>query len=148
MPLMIEPLVFRPNEISGGYMIDGNIDKILPLVRQAVELGADIIKADPTEEVSAYHRVIEAAGRIPVLVRGGGKTSDTEILKRTYDLMVQGAAGIVYGRNIIQHADPAGMTRALLAIVHENAGVVDAARFIKPAQDAPSVSFSDFNGPE
>ena len=46
MPLMIEPLVMQDNT-NGGYMVDGNIDKILPLVRQAVELGADIIKADP-----------------------------------------------------------------------------------------------------
>jgi DhnA family fructose-bisphosphate aldolase class Ia len=45
MPLMIEPLVFRPNEQAGGYMVDGDRRKILPLVRQAVELGADIIKA-------------------------------------------------------------------------------------------------------
>ncbi|MDB6173376.1 MAG: DhnA-type fructose,6-bisphosphate aldolase [Chthoniobacteraceae bacterium] len=133
MPLMIEPLVFKPNEASGGYMVDGNFDKILPLVRQAVELGADIIKADPTEDVTLYHRVIEAAGRIPVLVRGGGKISDSEILRRTYDLMVQGAAGIVYGRNIIQHADPAGMTRALLAIVHDGASAAEAAKLIKPA---------------
>ncbi|MDB6154360.1 MAG: fructose-bisphosphate aldolase, partial [Chthoniobacteraceae bacterium] len=127
------PLVFKPNEASGGYMVDGNFDKILPLVRQAVELGADIIKADPTEDVTLYHRVIEAAGRIPVLVRGGGKISDSEILRRTYDLMVQGAAGIVYGRNIIQHADPAGMTRALLAIVHDGASAAEAAKLIKPA---------------
>ena len=31
----------------------------------------------------------------------------------------QGARGIVYGRNVIQHPDPAGMTRALMAVVHE-----------------------------
>lgn len=131
MPLMIEPLVFRPNEMAGGYMVDGDLDKILPLVRQSVELGADIIKADPTDDVGVYHRVIETAGRIPVLVRGGGKAPDAEILRRTQDLMVQGAAGIVYGRNIIQHQDPAGITRALLAIVHDGATAVEAAKLIK-----------------
>jgi fructose-bisphosphate aldolase, class I len=130
MPLMIEPLVFRPNEQAGGYMVDGDLDKILPLVRQAVELGADIIKADPTDDVGVYHRVIEIAGRIPVLVRGGGKAPDAEILDRTEKLMKQGAAGIVYGRNIIQHADPAGMTKALMAIVHEGAKASEAAKLI------------------
>jgi DhnA family fructose-bisphosphate aldolase class Ia len=30
-----------------------------------------------------------------------------------------GAAGIVYGRNVIQHERPAAITRALMAIVHE-----------------------------
>ena len=130
MPLMIEPLVFQPNTKAGGYMVDGDLDKILPLVRQAVELGADIIKADPTDDVSLYGRVVEIAGRIPVLVRGGGKAADREILERTEALIAQGAAGIVYGRNIIQHANPAGMTRALMAVVHDGATAADAARHL------------------
>jgi DhnA family fructose-bisphosphate aldolase class Ia len=121
MPLMIEPLVFKPNTEAGGYQVDGNLEKILPLVRQAVELGADVIKADPTDDPADYHQVIQIAGRIPVLVRGGGRVSDEEILQRTHVLIGQGAAGIVYGRNIIQHSNPAGMTRALMALVHEGA---------------------------
>jgi fructose-bisphosphate aldolase, class I len=125
MPLMIEPLVMQDNT-KGGYMVDGDIAKILPLVRQAVELGADIIKADPCDDVAEYHRVVEIAQSIPVLVRGGGKVSDREIMTRTRALMDQGARGIVYGRNVIHHANPAGMTAALMAIVHEGA-TVDAA---------------------
>lgn len=118
MPVMIEPLVFRPNSEKGGYMVDGDIKKILPLVRQAVELGADIIKADPTNDVDDYHRVVEVAGDIPVLVRGGSKASDEEILQRTRLLMKQGVSGIVYGRNIIQHENPFAITKALMDIVH------------------------------
>jgi DhnA family fructose-bisphosphate aldolase class Ia len=132
MPLMVEPLVFKPNAQAGGYMVDGDLDKILPLVRQAVELGADIIKADPTDDVGVYHEVVRIA-RVPVLVRGGGKAPDREILERTQGLIEQGAAGIVYGRNIIQHRDPAGMTRALMAIVHEGAPAAQAARLLEPA---------------
>lgn len=125
MPLMIEPLVMQDNS-KGGYMVDGNIDKILPLVRQAVELGADIIKADPCDDPTEYHRVIQIAQGVPVLVRGGGKVSDQEILSRTKVLMEQGARGIVYGRNVIHHDNPAGMTAALMAIVHDGASVEDA----------------------
>jgi class I fructose-bisphosphate aldolase len=121
MPLMVEPLVMKDNAQAGGYMVDGDIDRILPLVRQAVELGADIIKADPTDNVSDYHRVIEIAAGKPVLVRGGGRVSDQEILQRTYELMQQGAKGIVYGRNVIQHSNPSAMTRALMAVVHDDA---------------------------
>ncbi len=134
MPLMIEPLVFQPNESAGGYMVDGDLEKILPLVRQAVELGADIIKADPTDDVGVYHQVVEISGRIPVLVRGGGKAPDAEILRRTEGLIQQGVHGIVYGRNVIQHQNPGGMTKALMAIVHGGATADQAAQFLKAGQ--------------
>jgi DhnA family fructose-bisphosphate aldolase class Ia len=119
MPMMVEPLVFRPNHEAGGYQVDGDVTRVLHLVRQAVELGADVIKADPTDPVSAYGEVVKVAGRVPVLVRGGGRVGDAEILERTAQLVATGVAGIVYGRNVIQHPDPAGITRALMAVVHD-----------------------------
>ena len=76
-------------------MVDGDIDKILPLVR------------------------------------GGGKVSEAEILRRTRDLMGQGARGIVYGRNVIQHPNPAGMTKALMAVVHDGASPEDAIKYLE-----------------
>jgi DhnA family fructose-bisphosphate aldolase class Ia len=133
MPLMIEPLVMQANETAGGYMVDGTLEKIVPLVRQAVELGADIIKADPCDDISAYHQVIEAASGVPVLVRGGGRVSDEEILARTQTLMEQGATGIVYGRNVIQHANPDRMTKALMAVVHDGVNATTAAAMLKGA---------------
>ncbi len=130
MPMMVEPLVFQPNSVAGGYMVDGDLTQIMYLVRQAVELGADIIKADPTDDVSLYHKVVETAGGIPVLVRGGGRVSDKEILLRTQGLLEQGASGIVYGRNVIQHPNPKGITKALMAMVHDGASVQKALRLI------------------
>jgi len=120
MPLMVEPLVMKETP-AGSYGVNGDLEKILPLVRQAVELGADIIKADPTDDPSQYHQVIRIAGDIPVLVRGGGKAPEAELLQRTQALLEQGIAGLVYGRNIIQHDNPVGMTRALMAMLHDNA---------------------------
>lgn len=130
MPMMVEPLVFRPNQEAGGYQVDGDLVKIQHLVRQAVELGADLIKADPTDDPSVYHKVVEAAGGIPVLVRGGGKAPDAEILARTEALLQQGVAGIVYGRNVVQHRHPAGMVAALMAIVHQGATAAQAAKLL------------------
>jgi fructose-bisphosphate aldolase, class I len=116
MPLMVEPLVMKPG--TAGYDVNGDVERIVTLVRQAVELGADAIKADPTDDLGDYPRVIEAASGRPVLVRGGGRAPDEEILERSRRVMAAGASGLVYGRNVIQHADPAGMTQALMAIVH------------------------------
>ena len=42
-------------------------------------------------------------------------------------VLVGGAAGLVYGRNVIQHRDPSAMTRALAALVHEGASAEVAA---------------------
>jgi fructose-bisphosphate aldolase, class I len=124
MPLMVEPLAMRAGET--GYGVDGDVDRIVTLVRQAVELGADVVKADPTDDLDDYERVVEAAGGRPVLVRGGGRAPDEEILRRTETVLARGAAGIVYGRNVIQHEAPAAMIRALMSILHEDASAEEA----------------------
>ncbi|ASJ62864.1 aldolase [Sinorhizobium meliloti] len=120
MPLMIEPLVMQPVTEHGGYMVDGDADKIVTLTRLAREMGADIVKADPTNDADEFHRVVEAA-RCPVLVRGGGKEDLRSVLDKSAALMKQGAMGMVYGRNIYQHSNPKAVVRALMAIVHDNA---------------------------
>ena len=45
--------------------------------------------------------------------------------------MQQGCAGIVYGRNVIQHKDPGGITRAFMAVVHEGATADQASKMVK-----------------
>ncbi|WP_171986822.1 MULTISPECIES: class I fructose-bisphosphate aldolase [Sinorhizobium/Ensifer group] len=120
MPLMIEPLVMQPVTERGGYMVDGDAEKIVTLTRLAREMGADIIKADPTTNAEDFHRVVEAA-RCPVLVRGGGKEDLRAVFDKSAALMRQGAVGMVYGRNIYQHANPSAIVRGLMAIVHDDA---------------------------
>ena len=120
MPLMIEPLVMLPNEVRGGYQVDGNAEKIVTLVRLASEMGADIIKADPTENPEDFHRVVEAA-RVPVLVRGGGRDDLKAVLMKSAALMAQGAKGMVYGRNIYQHDNPKAVVNALMGMIHRGA---------------------------
>ncbi|OCP18249.1 MULTISPECIES: class I fructose-bisphosphate aldolase [unclassified Ensifer] len=120
MPLMIEPLVMQPVTERGGYMVDGDAEKIVTLTRLAREMGADIVKADPTTNAEDFHRVVEAA-RCPVLVRGGGKEDLRAVFDKSAALMRQGAMGMVYGRNIYQHANPSAVVRGLMAIVHDDA---------------------------
>lgn len=133
MPLMVEPLVMQDNSIAGGYMTDGDTDKIRTLVRQAVELGADLIKADPTDDITEYGRVLEVAGDVPVLVRGGGKVDNRTLLERTAAVLDQGASGIVYGRNVVQHENPAGIVAALMAMLHQGASVDQALALVEGA---------------
>ncbi|MBN9187642.1 MAG: aldolase [Microbacterium sp.] len=134
MPLMVEPLAMKPDD--RGYGVDGDIEKIVTPVRPAVELGADLVKADPSDRAEDYVRAVEAAGGRPLLVRGGGVADTEAVLERTAALMRTGVAGLVYGRNILQHEDPRGMTRALMAITHGEASAADARALI----GAPAVA--------
>jgi DhnA family fructose-bisphosphate aldolase class Ia len=120
MPLMIEPLVMAPAGLGVAYGSLGDVEKMVPLVRLARELGADIIKADPTDRVQDFHRIVEAA-RCPTLVRGGGKGELSAVLEKSAALMAQGASGMVYGRNVYQHSNPSRVVSALMAIVHQGA---------------------------
>ena len=121
MPLMIEPLVMQAHGAGrGGYMVDGDAEKIVTLVRLAREMGADIVKADPTSDPKDFHRVVQAA-RCPVLVRGGGREDLQQVFARSRVLLDQGAVGMVYGRNVYQHANPSAVVSALMAMIHEGA---------------------------
>jgi DhnA family fructose-bisphosphate aldolase class Ia len=51
---------------------------------------------------------------------------DRTLLERTHAILEQGASGIVYGRNIIQHPNPTAIVRALMSIVHEGSSVDNA----------------------
>ncbi len=130
MPIMIEPLPMRPG--AGAYEVEADADRLIPLVRQATELGADLIKCDATDDLADFGRLVEAA-RVPVLVRGGGRIDEGELFERTRGVLERGARGIVYGRNVIQHPDPAAMVRALRSVVHEGASPADAARSLVAA---------------
>jgi class I fructose-bisphosphate aldolase len=132
MPLMIEPLVMQPNSDKGGYLVDGDADKIVTLVRLAREMGADIVKADPTTDPADFHRVVEAA-RCPVLVRGGGRADLRQVFANSYALMRQGAAGMVYGRNIYQHDNPGRVVKALMAMIHDGVDDAEAWRIYEAA---------------
>lgn len=125
MPLMIEPLVMQPNTQGQAYMVDGDCQKIVTLVRMARELGADIIKADPTTDAEDFHKVVEAA-RCPVLVRGGGREDIESVFNKARALLDQGALGMVYGRNIYQHPNPSRVVDALMAMIHNGASTSDA----------------------
>jgi DhnA family fructose-bisphosphate aldolase class Ia len=138
MPIMVEPLVMQDNAVAGGYQVDGTTSKVVTLVRQARELGADLIKADPTSDIEDYHQVVEAAGEVPVLVRGGGRVDDDELLRRTEAVLEQGARGIVYGRNVIQHPRLTALVAALMGIVHDGLSTEQASERLRAAAGSPS----------
>ncbi len=125
LPLMVEPIPFERRD--GRYHDVADADRLVPLVRQAVEAGADIIKAGILPDEAAMRRAIRVCGDVPYLARGGSKGDDRAVLALTRHLLDCGAAGVVFGRNIFQHERPAAMAAALKALIHDDASTESAA---------------------
>jgi len=109
--------------------------------RVAHELGADVVKLNypvaserdadspapyntlrlPPSE--AFRKVVQSAGRSLVLVSGGEKVGDVELLRKVRSSMDAGATGIIFGRNLWQRpkADALRLTRELHGIFREYA---------------------------
>ena len=89
--------------------------------RMAMEMGADIVKInmpkvnpekdadspapynelDVTQEEAIRH-CVASAGRSLVVLSGGSKISDEELLDQTRMIMEAGGSGVIYGRNVWQ----------------------------------------------
>jgi len=63
-------------------------------------------------------RLVKAV-KIPVWVLGGDLESEEAVYQKASLQMAAGARGIVYGRNVIEAAKPANVSRNLYKIVHE-----------------------------
>jgi fructose-bisphosphate aldolase, class I len=87
--------------------------------RLAEELGADIVKVNfpkinpqkdaatpapyntlQVDEGEAFRQVVQSAGRAFVLVSGGDKISDEDLLSKVRVSMAAGATGLIFGRNM------------------------------------------------
>ncbi len=92
------------------------------LVRNArlcAELGADIVKVNWSGDAKSFGDIIRAT-RKPVVLAGGGRIGDPELLTRMEQAHQVGAIGCSVGRNIFQHENPEAMTRAICRIFCEN----------------------------
>ena len=116
----MEPLAFKYGDPQkkDKFTMDADVSVTRPLVRLACELGADIIKCDLPADPSEFKKLLAVCTPRPVLLRGGEKGEEAAVLKQAKELMDVGAAGLVYGRNIIHHEDPAYITRRFMAVVH------------------------------
>ena len=88
-------------------------------VRLCAELGADIVKTNWPGDGDAFGRLVEAASGIPVVLAGGSRLEDRELLRRMELAMAAGAIGCSVGRNIFMHRSPDAITRALSRVIRE-----------------------------
>ena len=75
-------------------------------VRLCAELGADIVKTNWPGDADSFAKLVEAANGIPVVLAGGSRLEDKELLSRMEQAMAAGAIGCSVGRNIFMHRRP------------------------------------------
>jgi fructose-bisphosphate aldolase/2-amino-3,7-dideoxy-D-threo-hept-6-ulosonate synthase len=88
-------------------------------VRLCAELGADIVKTNWPGDQQSFARCVEAANGVPVVLAGGSRLADDELLTRMEQAMAAGAIGCSVGRNIFMHERPEAITRALSRVIRE-----------------------------
>jgi DhnA family fructose-bisphosphate aldolase class Ia len=88
-------------------------------VRLCAELGADIVKTNWPGDPDSFAKLVEATSGIPVVLAGGSRLEDRELLVRMEQAVSAGAIGCSVGRNIFMHRSPEGITRALSRVIRE-----------------------------
>lgn len=87
--------------------------------RISAEMGASVVKTYWCENFES----VVAGCPVPVVIAGGKKLEEKDALALTFNAIRDGARGVDMGRNIFQSDCPAGMIKAVRAIVHEKATV-------------------------
>jgi DhnA family fructose-bisphosphate aldolase class Ia len=64
--------------------------------------------------------VVESCAGIPVVIAGGPKIEPLKALINAHEAILGGAAGVSFGRNVINRKDTTKFLQALRLIVHEN----------------------------
>lgn len=96
-----------------------DVEPVKHCARLAAELGADVVKTNYTGSIDTFKEVVRGTP-IPVVIAGGPKLdSDKALLQMVYDAMQAGAKGVSIGRNVFQHEDIAGITRAISRLVFD-----------------------------
>jgi fructose-bisphosphate aldolase / 2-amino-3,7-dideoxy-D-threo-hept-6-ulosonate synthase len=88
-------------------------------VRLCAELGADIVKTNWPGDPESFAKLVEATNGIPVVLAGGSRLEDQELLWRMQVAVEAGAIGCSVGRNIFMHTSPEAITRALARVIRE-----------------------------
>jgi fructose-bisphosphate aldolase, class I len=129
MPVMVEALPCQnveriPDPLAAEPMASAS--------RIAFELGADIVKTYYTGSPDSFRQVVRNCP-VPVLIAGGTRMDTVEAaLKVVHGSVAGGGVGVVFGRNIWQSPNAAGMVAALRAIIHDGSSVADAMLLMAP----------------
>lgn len=88
--------------------------------RTALEIGADIVKIQYTGKFKDLKWAVKSAGKTKVVIAGGTKKGEKELLIQISEAMDAGCIGLAIGRNVWQHSKPLEITKRIKEIVWKN----------------------------
>ncbi|AFA73347.1 putative aldolase [Gordonia polyisoprenivorans VH2] len=101
----------------------------------ATDLGADMVKLDYAGSAEVMRAVVDSTPA-PIYVAGGPGRTDDEAIEFGAEVLTSGVAGLSFGRNIFDAADPFRVASSLADLVHRRAGTTAMARAGAPADVA------------
>ncbi len=105
--------------------------------RMGMELGVDIVKTFYTGSAETFAEVVQVAAPALVVAAGGPRlNTDEDVLNMAEGVVKAGAAGITFGRNVWQSADPPAMIQALARVLHHGDSVAAAKRYLSKPEYA------------
>jgi len=108
-----------------------DVDALKKCARVAAELGADLVKTSYTGDIDTFREVVRGCP-IPIVIAGGPKmNTDQELLTMVRDSIDAGGHGVSIGRNIFQHENIVGITKAVSEIVLHDVSIENAMKFLK-----------------
>ncbi|MFT4108667.1 class I fructose-bisphosphate aldolase [Propionicimonas sp.] len=108
----------------------GSTESVVYAARAAAECGTDIVKTWYTGSAEEFRKVVDATPTIVVAAGGAPAHEPIDVLNQAAAVMDAGGAGMTAGRNIWGSDDPAGMVRALKAVIHDGANPGDALKLL------------------
>jgi len=110
------PLIGEFIPVEGVHGLARDEEVVRLGVRMCAEVGADLLK---TVYIPGFSKLVKSVP-IPVLALGGAKMdTELEALKFAKNSIEEGAAGVVYGRNVFQARDPEAFLGALIRVIRE-----------------------------
>lgn len=81
--------------------------------RVGLELGADIVKIGYYGNLKNLKWAVKSSGKTKVVIAGGLKKNEKELLMKTKEIMKSGCIGLAIGRNIWQNKEPMKITEKI-----------------------------------
>ncbi len=85
--------------------------------RVGLEIGADVVKLQSNGNKKDLAWAVESAGKCKIVVAGGTRKNEKDLLKEVSDVMDAGCIGIAIGRNVWQAKNPIEVACKLSKVV-------------------------------